>query len=70
MRDIGSVFRGIKAIKKPYVKPEPKWAVHWLRYNKRLSCSFWTIWWTPVWHEGRGPYISIGLGLFAIYRGY
>lgn len=26
--------------------------------------------WTPVWHEGRGPYLSLGLGVVAIYRGY
>lgn len=32
--------------------------------------KFWFHWWTPVWHEGRGPYISIGLGLFGVYRGY
>ena len=32
--------------------------------------GFWIEAWTPVWHEGRGPYVSIGLGVAAIYRGY
>jgi hypothetical protein len=26
--------------------------------------------WTPAWHQGRGPYLSLGLGWFAVYRGY
>lgn len=26
--------------------------------------------WTPVWHQGRGPYLSLGLGWIAVYRGY
>jgi len=30
----------------------------------------WAHLWTPIWHEGRGPYVSIGLGIIAIYRGY
>jgi hypothetical protein len=34
------------------------------------SAGFWFHWWTPVWSEGRGPYISIGLGVIALYRGY
>ena len=36
----------------------------------KLKYYFWAQWWTPTWHEGRGPYISIGLGIIAIYRGY
>jgi len=31
---------------------------------------WWLHYWTPAWHKGRGPYLSIGLGWFAIYRGY
>lgn len=31
---------------------------------------FWCDVWTPIWHEGRGPYVSIGLGIVAIGRGY
>lgn len=39
-------------------------------YALRFTRGFWFHWWTPVWHEGRGPYITIGCGLFAFYRGY
>lgn len=63
MRDYRSVWRGIKAIKRPYIEPKPGWAI---RFNK----GFWADWWTPIWHEGRGPYVTIGLGFLAIYRGY
>jgi len=59
---------GVKAIKKPYQgKYKPKWSIKFKGFGKR---SFWINLWTPVWHEGRGPYISIGFYLFAIYRGY
>jgi hypothetical protein len=26
--------------------------------------------WTPMWHEGRGPYVSMGFWRIGIYRGY
>mgnify|MGYP001616933461 CR=1 FL=1 len=32
--------------------------------------AFWWAWWTPRWHEGRGPYVSIGCYVVAVYRGY
>lgn len=64
MRDIGSCFRGIKAIHRPFCEPKPRWGI------RLLPVKFWFIWWTPVWHKGRGPYISVGLFLVAIYRGY
>ncbi len=32
--------------------------------------GFWWHWWTPDWHEGRGPYVSIGLGWLTLQRGY
>ncbi len=63
--DIGSALRGIRAIQKPYVDPVPRWAVMWL-----WPWGFWAELWTPRWHEGRGPYVTIGLGLLAVYRGY
>lgn len=50
-------------MKRPYPEPVPRWAV-------RFIWGFWAHWWTPIWHKGRGPYISIGLGVLAIYRGY
>ena len=63
MNDIKSAWRGIWAIKRPYVDPRPGWTIRCVR-------GFWATAWTPVWHKGRGPYVSIGLGLFAVYRGY
>jgi len=45
------------------------WCI-WYYRQRILSGYFWNICWIPKWHKGRGPYISIGLGLFAIYRGY
>lgn len=32
--------------------------------------GWWLHIWTPIWHEGRGPYVSIGLGPVAVGRGY
>lgn len=63
MRDIGSVWRGLRTMRSPL-----EFLRHWyVRAEKR---GFWASWWTPAWHEGRGSYVSLGLGLFAIYRGY
>lgn len=49
-----------------------RWAVKRLRiFGLPRGCKhFWFIITTPPYHAGRGPYVSIGLGLFAIYRGY
>ena len=46
--------------------------VHKIRYAIRVGLvrDFWFEWWTPGFHQGRGPYISLGFYLFAIYRGY
>jgi hypothetical protein len=42
-----------------------------IRWGIRVGwLGWWWAIWTPVWHHGRGPYLSIGLGLVAIYRGY
>jgi len=30
----------------------------------------WMDLWTPSWNSGRGPYVSIGILFFSIYRGY
>ncbi len=32
--------------------------------------GWWFHWWTPVWHEGRGPYITVGFGVGTFQRGY
>lgn len=66
MRDICSVWRGIRAIKRPYCEPRPRWSIA----ARPFAFGFWAHWWTPVWHQGRGPYVSIGLGPIAICRGY
>jgi len=39
-------------------------------FKAPLRNRFWWHWRTPCWHEGRGPYITIGLGIIAFYRGY
>jgi hypothetical protein len=46
---------------------EPRWAI---RRQDMKPRKFWLHWWTPAWHDGRGPYISIGLWLFSVMRGY
>lgn len=40
------------------------WAV------KFLPRRFWLHAWTPGWHDGNGPYLSCGVWLFAVYRGF
>ena len=64
LRDIGSVMRGIRAIQKPYGQYGPKW---FFGLGRR---GFWCEFWTPTWHEGRGPYLTIGLGFMYFGRGY
>lgn len=32
--------------------------------------DYWFHWWTPTWHFGKGPYITIGFWKIRIYRGY
>lgn len=32
--------------------------------------GWWFHWWTPTWHFGKGPYITIGVWKLRIYRGY
>jgi len=44
---------------------KPSWRVSRLR-----PWGFWFEFWTPMWHDGRGPYLSLGLGPIAVYRGY
>ena len=61
-RDYGSVRRGVKAM--------PRKLDLLRMWSARRSLGFWAHWWTPTWHDGRGPYVSIGLGFFAVYRGY
>lgn len=64
MKDLGSTVRGIRAIKTPYTEPKPRWFCDFGWNGLWLKC------WTPVWHEGRGPYLSVGLGILCFGRGY
>lgn len=60
--DLRSVWRGIRAM------THDRGAV-----NVSISLGkfgWWIDLWTPIWHEGRGPYISCGLGMIRILRGY
>ena len=54
------LFRGVKYSTKLFLCAKQR---------KGLS-MWWCHIWTPVWHKGRGPYITIGLGRVAFYRGY
>ncbi len=63
MRNYGSVWRGLRAMIS-WREFFRHWSVHWDRRG------FWFHLWTPVWHKGRGPYVSLGLGRVEVFRGY
>ena len=63
MINLDSVLHGLSAMTDLTTFFE-YWAIHWDRQG------FWLHLWTPTWHKGRGPYISLGLGWLKIYRGY
>ncbi len=56
--------------------PDNFWIFKLTRARVNYGLRFWAKpvwgwqWWTPVWHEGRGPYVSIGMGWLHFYRGY
>ena len=63
MISLRSVYRGIQAMTDLATFFE-----HW-----RIWWGWWDFWlhlWTPSWHRGRGPYVSMGLGWLKVYRGY
>ena len=74
MIDFGSTWRGIKEMRCGHREP-----AQW--YVRILGGTLWA-WrihgvgpfhcdiWTPIWHDGRGPYVSIGIGPIGINRGY
>jgi len=45
------------------------WKVKLAPKNQRGG-QYWFHWWTPVWHEERGPYITMGIHRLRFYRGY
>lgn len=61
-----SFLKGIKTIEKPlhFFKPE-YWRFHFHK-NYPIHIHFWT----PSWHNGRGPLIILFLRYFSITRGY
>jgi hypothetical protein len=62
--DFGSAIRGIRAMTKDHDH---------VNFKIDFDMKHWGRWchiWTPIWHEGRGPYITIGLGPFRLMRGY
>lgn len=69
MLDRGSLWRGLRAWRPG--RGRVNYAVR--RHDQGVPHQggrFWLYAWTPFWHEGRGPYLSVGLGWFAVYRGY
>ncbi len=58
----GSVYRGLRVMT---VSLFSLWEVKLGRCD-----GFWAKAWTPTWADGRGPYVSIGLGVIVIMRGY
>ncbi len=63
--DLRSFWAGVRAMGWPHARVN--YALSLLR-GKSRGWSFCL--WTPVWHEGRGPYICIRLGLIGFWRGY
>jgi len=59
--DVVSVYRGMRHMS---ALNNARWSVKWM--PKR----FWLHAWTPVWHNNNGPYLSCGVYVIAIYRGY
>ena len=62
---ISSALRGLANMKVKHLFRSRFWAI-----RAQRPIGFWLHLWTPNWHEGRGVYLSLGLGLVAIYRGY
>lgn len=64
--NIRSFINGCYSVSKPlhFFKPE-YWNFSFLKVK-----SPWLHMWTPKWHKGRGPYITIGIICFRVIRGY
>ncbi len=70
MRNLGSVIRGIRAMHSPLTIFR-YWEISLIKFRLGHEyCFFWCHYWTPAWHEGRGPYVSIGCAWLYITRGY
>jgi len=62
MLNLRSFWRGIREMKRDRGPVNVSISVGWF--------GWWLHLWTPIWHCGRGPYISCGLGVIRILRGY
>lgn len=73
IRDWGSVWRGVRAMRRGSGPVNTRcWRI---TGGAPLGSAtprsrFWAMYWTPVWSDGRGPYLSVGLGVVACGRGY
>lgn len=56
-----SVYRGVRVMR---LRNKAWWSI------KAMPKRVWLHAWTPIWHDGRGPYVSCGLWFFSFYRGY
>ncbi len=65
-------FKGIRLMDKEQARKQKYQARYGIKFRKfwRGYPKFWFILWTPIYHNGRGPYISIGVLFIAFYRGY
>lgn len=61
MFDFKSALKGIKVMR---IRNHAKWGI------RVMPKHFWLHFWTPVWHGRNGPYLSCGLYIIAVYRGY
>jgi hypothetical protein len=46
------------------------WAIKIVPKDHPANDRPWFHWWTPRWHEERGPYITMGIRRLRFYRGY
>lgn len=65
--NLRSAWAGIRTMRWPHPPSGRRWKVWRIGWRWKAA---WLHLWTPVWHEGRGPYVSMGLWFFAVGRGY
>ena len=63
MIDLRSAWAGIRTMQ------PGEWYRHWF-IDRPMMHGFWLHIWTPVWHDGRGPYITCGLWFIRFGRRY
>jgi hypothetical protein len=65
--DLGSAWRGLRAMRRDRDRASVNIT---LRVEPRGNSAWGAHLWTPVWHQGRGPYLIIRLGRIGFYRAY